>query len=363
MTISEMFRDKELVRKAGKTIEKLAPEGTIKFMHVCGTHEQAITRYGLRTLIPKNIEIIPGPGCPVCVTPAEEIEEAMLLAKKGMTVMTFGDMFRIPGGSSSSLANVKAQGGDIKIIYGVKDAVDFARANPGKEVVFFSVGFETTAPLVAAEVLDNPPENFSLLVSHRLIPPLMELLLGIGDMQIDGWICPGHVATIIGVEPFRLFPRVYNMPSVISGFEPMDVLMSLIMLLRQVKEKKPRLDNEYSRAVKEEGNTKARNLMDEVFEVTGGNWRGIGNVPSSTLKLRSEFAEYDARKKYGVKVESKKDILMESCHLVINGKLKPEECPLFSKTCTPQTPRGPTMVSSEGACNIFYKYGALDLEA
>lgn len=362
MTIRDMFRDKELARKAGKAIEKLAPEGKIKFMHVCGTHEQTITRYGLRTLIPKNIEIIPGPGCPVCVTPAEEIEEAILLAKKGMTVMTFGDMFRIPG-FGSSLANAKAQGGDIMVIYGVKDAVDFARANPGREVVFFSVGFETTVPSVAAEVLNGPPENFSLLVSHRLIPPMMELLLGIGDMRIDGWICPGHVATIIGVEPFSLFPRVYGMPSVISGFEPIDVLMSLIMLLRQVREKKPRLDNEYSRSVNEEGNTRAKNLMDEVFEVTSGHWRGIGRVPHSALKLRAEFAEYDARKRYRVKVENKKDILMESCHLVINGKLKPDECPLFSKICTPQTPRGPTMVSSEGACNIFYKYGALDLEA
>jgi hydrogenase expression/formation protein HypD len=331
-------------------------------MHVCGTHEQAITRFGLRTLIPENIEVIPGPGCPVCVTPAEEIEEAISLAKDGVSVLTYGDMFRIPG-TGGSLAGEKARGGDIRVFYSVKDAVDFAAKNPGKDVVFFSVGFETTAPSVAAEVLSGPPPNFSLLISHRLIPPMMELLLGIGDMHIDGWICPGHVATVIGSKPFEIFPKVYRMPTVISGFEPIDVLMSLIMLLRQIQSNQPRVDNEYSRSVRPEGNIRARKLIEEVFEVVSGEWRGIGRVPHSAYKLRKEFREYDARDKYGVKVEPKKDILMESCHLVINGKLKPGECPLFSKTCTPQSPRGPTMVSTEGACNIYYKYGTLDLEA
>lgn len=343
-------------------LRKLAPEYKLKFMHVCGTHEQAITRFGLRTLIPENIEVIPGPGCPVCVTPAEEIEEAILLAKQGVSVLTFGDMFRIPG-ADGTLAGEKAQGGDIRIVYSIKDAVEYAHSHPEKDVVFFSVGFETTAPSVAAEVLNGPPENFSLLVSHRLIPPMMELLLGIGDMRIDGWICPGHVATVIGTEPFELFPRVYNMPTVISGFEPIDILMSLIMLMTQVQSKKPRVDNEYSRSVKPKGNPRAKKLLEEAFDIVGGQWRGIGKVPFSAYKLKKEFKEYDAREKYGIKIESKKDILMESCHLVINGKLKPQECPLFSKTCTPQTPKGPTMVSTEGACNIYYKYGALDLEA
>jgi hydrogenase expression/formation protein HypD len=354
-----MFRDREMAHRAAALIRRLAPESGLKFMHVCGTHEQVITRFGLRALLPKNVEIIPGPGCPVCVTPAKEIEEAISLAEKS-TVLTFGDMFRIPG-ATSSLAATKAKGGDVRVVYSVKDAVDFAKENPGKEVVFFSVGFETTVPTVASEILNKPPENFSLLVSHRLIPPMMELLLGIGDVHIDGWLCPGHVATIIGAEPFRLFPTAYGMPTVISGFEPLDVLMSLVMLLKQVKEGKPRLDNEYSRSVREKGNPRAKKMMEEVFEVTSGYWRGIGRVPSSALKLREEFAEYDARKKFGVKVEEEKDILLESCHLVINGKLRPEECPLFSKACTPATPRGPTMVSSEGACNILYKYGGLDL--
>ncbi len=357
----EMFRNKEMAMKARAFIHKLAPSYHLKFMHVCGTHEQVITKYGLRALLPETVEVIPGPGCPVCVTPASEIEEAIAIAKQGVTLLTFGDMFRIPG-FTSSLAETKARGGDIRVVYSVRDAVELARASPDVEVVFFSVGFETTVPSIASEILNSPPENFSLLVSHRLIPPMMELLLGLGDIHIDGWICPGHVATIIGEEPFRLFPATYTMPTVISGFEPLDVLMSMVMLLKQVREGKPRLDNEYSRSVKRNGNPKARRIMDEVFEVTGGNWRGIGRVPFSALRLREEFSQYDARRKFGVEVEEKKDILFESCHLVMNGKLKPDECPLFSKTCTPQTPRGPTMVSSEGACNILYKYGGLDLK-
>ncbi len=354
------FRSSEAVAKAAAVINKLTLR-PVRFMHVCGTHEQAITKFGLRSLLPETLEVIPGPGCPVCVTPANEIEEAITLAKNGVAVMTYGDMFRVPG-AESSLADAKAGGGDVRIVYGVHDAVEFARSNPDKEVVFFSVGFETTVPSIASEILNSPPENFSVLISHRLIPPMMELLLGIGDMRIDGWICPGHVATVIGAEPFEIFPRSYGMPTVISGFEPLDILMSLIMLLKQVKEGKPRLDNEYSRSVKYEGNAKAKQLMEQVFEVTSGYWRGIGRVPFSALKLRDEFSRYDARKKYSLSIAEKKDLIMESCHLVINGKLKPRDCPLFSKTCTPQTPRGATMVSSEGACNIYYKYGALDLK-
>lgn len=351
-----------MAAKATSLVRKLALGHQLKFMHVCGTHEQAIAKAGLRSLLPENLEVIPGPGCPVCVTPANEIEEAISLAQRGATLMTYGDMFPVPG-VESSLASAKAKGSDVRIVYGIHDAVEFARGNPEKEVVFFSVGFETTVPSIASEILNSPPENFSLLVSHRLIPPMMELLLGIGDLRIDGWICPGHVASVIGAEPFEIFPRNYRMPTVISGFEPLDILMSLIMLLKQVKEGKPCVDNEYSRSVKYEGNTKAMQLMEQVFEVTSGYWRGIGRVPFSALKLRSEFSHYDARKKFNIKIDEKKDLIMESCHLVINGKLKPQECPLFAKTCTPQTPRGPTMVSAEGTCNIYYKYGTLELKA
>lgn len=355
--LQDAYRDKVTSEKAAALIRKLARDRELKFMHICGTHEQTITRFGLRTLIQKNIEIIPGPGCPVCVTPSNEIEEALSLARMGVTVMTYGDMFRVPS-ADGSLSDAKADGGDIKIVYGIRDAVGYAQEHPDREVVFFSVGFETTAPSIANEVLRGPPENFSLLISHRLIPPMMELLMGLGDLRIDGWIAPGHVATVIGTKPFEIFPRVYGMPTVIAGFEPLDVLLALVMLSRQLREGKARLDNEYGRSVKPEGNPKAIEVMEKVFEVASGNWRGIGNVPSSALRVRDSFSHLDAREKHGVRIKPKADILHESCHLVINGKLKPAECKLFSGQCAPENPKGPLMVSREGACNIAYRYGS-----
>ncbi len=354
------YRDKALAEKAAKVIRKLAPERTerkIKFMHVCGTHEQTITRFGLRSLLPETIEIIPGPGCPVCVTPAKDIDIAIELSRQGKTIAIYGDMFRVPG-SRSSLNKEKAKGKDIRIVYSIKDAVKLAKEHKDKEVVFFSIGFETTAPTVASEILSSPPENFSILTSHRLIPPVMELLLGIGELEIQGWICPGHVATIIGVKAFRIFPRAYDMPTVIAGFEPLDVLLALTMLLKQVKKKEPKAENEYSRVVTEEGNLKAQEIMSEVFEVCSENWRGIGKVPNSALKLKKEFSDYDAKEKFDVEVKEAIDVLPScSCHLVIVGKLKPEQCKLFGKKCTPSSPYGPCMVSQEGTCNIVYKYG------
>ncbi len=354
------YRDKALVEKAAKVIRELAPERTerkIKFMHVCGTHEQTITRFGLRSLLPETIEIIPGPGCPVCVTPAKDIDIAIELSRQGKTIAIYGDMFRVPG-SRSSLNKEKAKGKDIRIVYSIKDAVKLAKEHKDKEVVFFSIGFETTAPTVASEILSSPPENFSILTSHRLIPPVMELLLGIGELEIQGWICPGHVATIIGVKAFRIFPQAYGMPTVIAGFEPLDVLLALIMLLKQVKKKEPKAENEYSRVVTEEGNLKAQEIMSEVFEVCSENWRGIGKVPNSALKLKKEFSDYDAKEKFDVEVKEAIDVLPGcSCHLVIVGKLKPEQCKLFGKKCTPSSPYGPCMVSQEGTCNIIYKYG------
>jgi hydrogenase expression/formation protein HypD len=356
--LGEAYRDRGGIGKARGLIQDLAPDRSLKFMHVCGTHEQAVARFGLRTLLPETLEIIPGPGCPVCVTPSHEIEEAIHLTKEGVMVITYGDMMEVPT-SEGSLSDAKTDGGEIRLVYGVGDAVQYAREHPEKEVVFFSVGFETTVPSVAHEILKGPPENFTLLASHRLIPPMMELLLGIGDLEIDGWIAPGHVATVIGAEPFELFPKFYRMPTVIAGFEPLDILVALGMLLRQIREEKPRLDNEYARSVRREGNPVAKRAIEEVFEVTRGLWRGVGWVPSSALRLRKEFSRYDARERYGVRVEPKKEILHESCHLVIGGKLRAHECRLFSEGCTPGTPKGPLMVSREGACHIAYRHGAL----
>ena len=356
MTEKLKFRDPELAKSIAQKIRQLAPKnGTVKICHICGTHEWTITHYGLRSLLPSNVEVIAGPGCPVCIVPAAEIDEAVQLAQKGVVVTCFGDVLRVPG-SQMSLLEAKAEGADVRVVYGVSDAVEMAKREQEREFAFFAVGFETTAPSTAVEALAKPPMNFSFLVSHRLIPPAMELLLGVGDLHISGFIAPGHVSAIIGLRPYELFPRVYRMPTVVAGFEPIDVLMAIWMILKQYGEGTARLENEYSRVVRWEGNQKALEVMDKAFAVTGGNWRGIGRLPDSALKLREELADYDAHAKFGVHVEQGKDILLGcECHLVIIGKIKPDECPMFMKACTPAKPIGACMVSSEGTCRVWAK--------
>ncbi len=351
------FRDPELAKHVAKHIQELAPDHLVKFCHVCGTHEWTVTHFGLRSLLPKNVEVIAGPGCPVCVLPAAEIDEAVELALKRVTVATFGDVLRVSG-SQLSLAEARAKGGDVRVVYGVGDAVKMAKEEPNKEFVFFAIGFETTAPSTANEVLKGPPENLSFLVSHRLIPPAMELLLGVGDLQIDGFIAPGHVSTIIGLEPYEVFPSAYRMPVVVAGFEPLDVLFAVDMLLRQLREGVAKLENEYGRAVRLEGNVKALELVGRVFDVVEGGWRGLGRLPSSALALKDEYARWDARERHGVRVEKGRDLLPGcQCHLVMIGKIKPSECPLFSGACTPESPKGACMVSVEGTCRIWAKHG------
>lgn len=354
MTEKLRFRDPGFAKKIAKKIAKIAPKDElVKFCHVCGTHEWTITHYGLRSLLPNNVEVIAGPGCPVCIVPAAEIDEAVKIAKKGAVITSFGDVLRVPG-SKQSLLEAKAEGADVRIVYGISDAIRLAKNEPNKEFVFFAVGFETTAPTTAVEVLKNPPNNFSFLASHRLIPPAMELLLGVGDLQIDGFLAPGHVSVIIGLKPYELFPRVYRMPTVVAGFEPNDVLMGIYMLLKQHVENKPILENEYSRLVKWEGNPKALAAMKKAFKITPSNWRGIGRLPDSALKLNENFEFYNANKKFNVKVEQGRDILLGcECHLVIIGKIKPDECQMFMKACTPQKPIGACMVSSEGTCRVW----------
>jgi hydrogenase expression/formation protein HypD len=356
MAQNHRFRTPELAHNIAEKIKAIAPKKEqVKFCHVCGTHEWTITHYGLRSLLPENVEVIAGPGCPVCIVPASEIDEAVQLAQKGIVITCFGDMLRVPG-SESSLLEAKAAGAEVRIVYAVSDAVDMAKREPEKEFVFSAVGFETTAPSTAVEALGDLPKNFSFLVSHRLIPPAMELLLGVGDLHIEGFIAPGHVSAIIGLKPYELFTRVYRMPTVVAGFEPIDVLMSIYMLLKQVSEREATLENEYSRVVKPEGNPKALEMMEKAFIVTAGNWRGIGRLPDSALQLRESLAQYDARLKYGVHVEQGKDILLGcECHLVIIGKIKPKECPMFMKACTPAKPVGACMVSSEGTCRVWAK--------
>jgi hydrogenase expression/formation protein HypD len=304
-------------------------------------------------MLPSNIEVIAGPGCPVCIVPAAEIDEAVQLARKGVVLLCFGDVLRVPG-STGSLLEAKAEGADVRIVYSVTDAVVMAAKECEKEFAFFAVGFETTAPSTAVEALKPAPKNFSFLVSHRLIPPAMELLLGIGDLQIDGFIAPGHVSAIIGLKPYELFPRLYRMPTVVAGFEPIDVLIAIYMMLKQLKEGKARLENEYPRVVKPEGNPKALEVMSRAFEVKAGNWRGIGRLPESALVLRKNLKDYDAHAKFEVKVEQGKDILLGcECHLVIIGRIKPDQCPMFMKKCTPEKPIGACMVSNEGTCRVW----------
>jgi len=350
------FRDPALTKKIAAQIKKLAPPYDVKFCHVCGTHEWTITHYGLRALLPETVKVIAGPGCPVCILPAAELDEAIALALDGVTVATYGDVIRVPA-SKSSLQEAKASGGDVRVVYSVRDAVRMAEREPGRDFVFLAIGFETTAPATAVEVLNKPPENLSFLVCHRLIPPAMELLLGVGDLQIDGFIAPGHVSTIIGMKPYEVFPQAYHMPTVVAGFEPLDVLFAIAILLRQVRDGEARLENEYRRSVMWEGNVKAQQVIKSVFRVVGGRWRGLGRLPSSALALRDEFQPFDAREKYDVKIEHSQDLLPGClCHLVMIGRITPPECPLFLKACKPSAPKGACMVSIEGTCRIWAKH-------
>jgi len=348
------FRDPELAKRIAEKIRKIAQEKeSVKICHVCGTHEWTITHFGLRSLLPTNVEVIAGPGCPVCTVPASEIDEAVQLAQKGVVVTCFGDVLRVPG-SKKSLLDAKADGADVRIIYSVSDSVKMAQKESSKEFAFFAIGFETTTPSTAVEVVAKPPKNLSFLVSHRVIPPAMKLLVEMKDLSLNGFIAPGHVSTIIGLEPYEIFPKVYGMPTVVTGFEPLDLMFGVYMILKQLSEGKPRLENEYVRAVNWEGNTKAQELMRKVFDTVDGGWRGIGTIKASKLKLRNEYANYDANIRHNVKVEHGVDLQHGCrCHLVIIGKIKPTECPLFMKDCTPQKPVGACMVSIEGTCRIW----------
>jgi hydrogenase expression/formation protein HypD len=350
------FRDPELAKSIAQKIHALTPkEQIVKICHICGTHEWTITHFGLRSLLPSNIEVIAGPGCPVCIVPASEVDEAVELASKGMVITCFGDLLRVPG-SRMSLLDAKAKGADVRVVYSVSDAVKMAEDETGKEFVFFAVGFETTAPSTAVEISQNPPRNLSFLISHRVVPPAMELLARMDDLQLKGFIAPGHVSTIIGLKPYEVFPQKYGLPTVVAGFEPLDLLFAVYMIIKQLSENKPRLENEYTRAVHWEGNKKAQRLIQDVFNVEDGKWRGLGTIPASKLSLKEAYSAYDAELKYNVKVEEGIDSQPGCrCHLVVIGKIKPIECPLFMKTCTPQNPVGACMVSMEGTCRVWAK--------
>jgi hydrogenase expression/formation protein HypD len=355
----KILRSKEFTEKITSAIRKLAKDigRPTKFMHVCGTHEHTISKFGLRSLLPKEIEILSGPGCPVCVCPAADIDKAIEIGKRKDTIITtFGDMIRVPA-TNISLAELKARGSDVRIVYGPNDAVKIAKENPNKEVIFFAIGFETTAPLIGFEIKSVPPSNFSIICAHKLIPAALELLMSQDRLKLDGFISPGHVSTIIGLKPYEIFSQGYRIPNVIAGFEPNDVLLAILMLLKQVKDKKYDTLNEYSRFVKPEGNKIAQRIINEVFETVSSPWRGIGRILDGGLKIREKYQDFDADKKFNIKIEKSMDIPPGcSCHLVMVGKLYPYECSLFRKKCTPLNPIGPCMVSMEGTCSIYFKY-------
>ncbi len=356
MPQSTRLRDPELARRVADKIQSLDPKAT-KICHVCGTHEWTITHFGLRSLLPENVEVIAGPGCPVCTVPASEIDHAVKLAMDGKVVACFGDVLRVPG-PAMSLLDAKAEGADVRVVYSVADAVSMAEKSREADFVFFAIGFETTAPATAVEILRRPPKNLSFLIAHRIIPPAMKLLVEMEDLELDGFIAPGHVSTIIGLKPYKIFAEKYGIPTVVAGFEPLDVLLGVYLVLKQLAEGASRLENEYARAVRPEGNVKAVDLMGRAFRTVDGKWRGLGVIRSSKLELRPEYLDFDACSRYAVKVEDSGDLPKGCrCHLVIVGRIKPTGCPLFMSACTPQKPVGPCMVSSEGTCRIWGEAG------
>jgi len=335
---------------------------TLRLMHVCGTHQDTLMRYGLNSMLQEvGVDVRAGPGCPVCVTTAKEIEEAIALAHSGKVVATFGDMFRVPG-ETQSLADVKAEGYDVRMVYSITDCLALAEKTD-KDVIFFSIGFETTAPTPASVILSKPPENFSILSTHRLIPPAMAALLNMGELKIDGFIDPGHVSAIIGAGPYEFLSRDYKIPQVIAGFEPLDLLVAVYMLAMQIRRGEAKVENEYTRVVKPEGNEKAKKIMETVFEPCDVGWRGFPVIPGSGLTLKDEFAAYDARKRYEDDLSTLSGDYKEPegcrCGEILRGIVDPDECPLFGTGCTPQHPIGPCMVSREGCCNIMFRYGTI----
>ena len=321
----------------------------LNFMHICGTHEAAIARNGLRSVLPAGLRIVMGPGCPVCITPQGEIDAAIELARQGVVIATYGDLLRVPGTDGS----LESCGGDIRVVQGVHKAVEIAERTD-REVVFVSVGFETTAPTVAASLAAGAPENFSILCYHRLVPPAMAWLLEQGEAALDGFLLPGHVCLVAGYREYEQFP----VPQVVAGFDPDEVLLGLLMLTRQVVEGRAVVENAYPRAVTRDGNPKARALLAEVFEPADVEWRGFPVIPRSGLRLRAPYRQYDAQERFGVRIVPTPKATACICDRVLRGLASPDDCRLFSRTCTPRTPVGPCMVSHEGACRIWHQFRA-----
>lgn len=352
------YRDKNKVEALAREIAAVAAGHPMTLMEVCGTHTMAIARFGIHALLPKSIRLISGPGCPVCVTPIDYIDHAIAISNLPKTIIcTFGDMVRVPG-SFSSLEKERAAGADVQIVYSTLDAVEVAQKNPQREVVFLGIGFETTAPTVAAAIIEAKQsglKNFSVLCACKVVPPALCALLE-GPVKLDGFILPGHVSAIIGAEAYRPILEKYKIAGAIAGFEPTDILESMLSLVKQVAHKKMEFSIPYSRAVEGTGNAKALACLNEVFENSDAKWRGIGNITGSGLKIRSAFGEFDAAKRFSVTVRTAGEPQGCRCGEVLTGAASPPECHHFGNNCTPANPVGACMVSGEGTCAAYYKY-------
>jgi hydrogenase expression/formation protein HypD len=338
----------------------------VRLMEFCGGHTHAILKAGLRQLLPPTVRLLSGPGCPVCVTSSGDVDRAIATAHvPGLILTTFGDMVRVPGSQpdlvgATSLQEAKAQGADVRMVYSTLDALAIARANEDRPVVFLGVGFETTAPTVAAAVLQAQAErlrNFYILSLHKLTPPATRAILDAGEVHLSGIIGPGHVTTVIGAEAWRFLPCDYGIPCAIAGFEPLDILQAVCSLVDMIEERAPRVSNDYARSVRPEGNRVAQQIMQRVFQVGAAEWRGLGSIPDSGLLLRDEYAAFDAARQFPVQVGPGREPKGCCCGQVLRGVIEPSACPLFARKCTPEHPIGPCMVSGEGACAAYIQYG------
>lgn len=353
-----VFKDPELAKGLIHSIQKWAPQQAT-LMEVCGTHTVSIARNGLRSMMPESTRLASGPGCPVCVTSNKDIDTVIALSRvPGVKITTFGDMTRVPG-STSSLLKEQAAGRDINIVYSPLDALKIAQENPENEVVFVGVGFETTTPLVAMAIKRAQAlglKNFSVFVAHKNMPNALEVIVSDPALKVDALILPGHVSTIIGMKPYEFLAEKYGVPGVITGFEPVDILQGIAMIMRQLHEGRAEIEIAYKRGVEAQGNTVALAAIDEVFETVDATWRGLGVIPQSGYAIRPKYAEYDAFKRFQPDVEPTQEPKGCRCGDVLRGAMAPNECPLFRKVCTPENPVGPCMVSSEGSCAAYFRY-------
>ena len=358
-SILSEFRDPDAARGVSEAIHRRSTRPA-RLMEFCGGHTHAILRFGIPSLLPDTVDLRSGPGCPVCVTAAGDLDRAIAMARVPDVILTtFGDMIRVPG-SRHSLAEAKAEGADVRVVYSPLDALQVAKQNPARPVIFLGVGFETTAPMVASTVLAAESaglENFTVFSTHKLTPPATHAILNAGEVALDGVIGPGHVTTIIGADAWHFLPGDYGIPCAIAGFEPLDLLRAILSLVEMVEDGRAGVTNTYARSVRLDGNPAALEAMDRVFEVADAEWRGFGTVPASGLRVREAYARFDAARAFPVEVPPAKEPPGCRCGEVLRGVLLPTECALFARACTPQHPIGPCMVSAEGACAAYYRYG------